>query len=72
MLKDKTRLLVTHGITYLPQTDNIYVLKDGEVSETGTYQQLLEKKGAFAEFITQHITEEVEDEDGELANMWQQ
>ncbi|KAH1017951.1 hypothetical protein HUJ05_008526 [Dendroctonus ponderosae] len=63
LLKDKTRLLVTHGITYLPQTDNMYVLKDGEVSETGTYQELLEKKGAFAEFITQHITEEIEDED---------
>ncbi|KAJ8938899.1 hypothetical protein NQ318_007614 [Aromia moschata] len=32
MLKDKTTLLVTHGITYLPQTDNIFVLKNGEVT----------------------------------------
>lgn len=57
MLKKKTRVLVTHGITYLPEVDNIIVLKDGEVSETGTYKQLLEKKGAFADFLLQHLNE---------------
>ena len=38
MLKGKTRVLVTHGITYLPKTDFIIVLKDGKVSEQGTYR----------------------------------
>lgn len=57
MLKNKTRLLVTHGITYLPEVDNIVVLKDGEITEIGTYKQLLEKKGAFAEFLVQHLQE---------------
>ncbi|KAJ8982895.1 hypothetical protein NQ317_004325 [Molorchus minor] len=60
MLKDKTKVLVTHGITYLPQTENIVVIKDGRVSEQGTYQELLERKGAFAEFLLQHITEDIE------------
>ena len=64
LLKHKTRVLVTHGITYLPQTDKIVVLKDGEVSECGTYQQLLDKKGAFSEFLLQHINEVEEDEEG--------
>ncbi|XP_050313202.1 multidrug resistance-associated protein 1-like [Anthonomus grandis grandis] len=63
MLKNKTRILVTHAITYLPQTDNIVVLKKGEVTESGSYLQLLETKGAFAEFLQQHITEEVLDEE---------
>lgn len=57
ILARKTRVLVTHGITYLPEVDNIFVLKDGEVSEQGTYRQLLDKKGAFAEFLIQHLTE---------------
>lgn len=57
ILARKTRVLVTHGITYLPEVDNIFVLKDGEVSEQGTYKELLEKKGAFAEFLIQHLTE---------------
>nr|XP_008197317.1 PREDICTED: multidrug resistance-associated protein 1 isoform X4 [Tribolium castaneum] len=63
LLRHKTRVLVTHGITYLPQTDKIIVLKDGEVSEGGTYQELLDKKGAFSEFLLQHINEVEEDEE---------
>ncbi|PNF24808.1 hypothetical protein B7P43_G15136 [Cryptotermes secundus] len=63
MLHKKTRVLVTHGITYLPDVDIIVVLKDGEVTELGTYRQLLEKKGAFAEFLVQHLTE-VDGDDG--------
>lgn len=64
MLATKTRVLVTHGITYLPECDNIFVLKDGEVSEQGTYRELLDKKGAFAEFLIQHLQEvNVETED---------
>lgn len=55
---------MTHGITYLPECDNIFVLKEGEVSEQGTYKELLEKKGSFAEFLIQHLTEvNVEAED---------
>ena len=38
LLKGKTRLLVTHGITYLPKTDHIIVLKEGTVSEQGSYK----------------------------------
>jgi ATP-binding cassette subfamily C (CFTR/MRP) protein 1 len=52
---------VTHGITFLPEVDMIVVLKDGEVTELGTYKQLLEKKGAFAEFLIQHLQEIDED-----------
>lgn len=64
LLAQKTRVLVTHGITYLPKVDNIYVLKDGEVSEDGTYAELLNKKGAFSDFLIQHLSESsAEDED---------
>lgn len=54
----QTRILVTHGITFLPEVDLIVVLKDGTVSETGTYKELLAKKGAFADFLLQHLQEE--------------
>ena len=54
---------MTHGITYLPEVDVIVVLKDGEVTELGTYRQLLEKKGAFAEFLIQHL-QEIDVDDG--------
>lgn len=62
MLATKTRVLVTHGITYLPNVDTIYVVKDGEISESGTLQELINKKGDFAEFLIQHLQEVNEDE----------
>ncbi|XP_058815254.1 multidrug resistance-associated protein 1 isoform X1 [Topomyia yanbarensis] len=65
LLAKKTRVLVTHGITYLPNTNVIFVLKDGEVSESGSYQELMDKKGAFAEFLIQHL-QEVNEEDEDI------
>jgi ABC-type sulfate/molybdate transport systems ATPase subunit len=56
-LKAKTRVLVTHGVTFLPQMDQIIVLKQGAVSEVGTYRELLEQKGAFADFLIQYLSE---------------
>lgn len=51
----KTRVLVTHGVTFLPQVDVIVVLKKGEITEMGTFKELLAKKGEFSEFLVQHI-----------------
>jgi ATP-binding cassette, subfamily C (CFTR/MRP), member 1 len=62
----QTRVLVTHGITYLPEVDNIVVLKDGEVSEVGTYNELIAKKGAFADFLLQHLQEKAEEGEGKF------
>jgi len=56
-------VLVTHGITFLPQVDQIIVLKDGEITETGSYRELLTQKGAFAEFLLQHLEESGGDEE---------
>uniref|UniRef100_A0A4W3JNK8 ATP-binding cassette, sub-family C (CFTR/MRP), member 3 n=1 Tax=Callorhinchus milii TaxID=7868 RepID=A0A4W3JNK8_CALMI len=64
-LKGKTRVLVTHGVSFLPQVDHIVVLVDGRVSEQGSYQQLLERQGAFAEFL--HTYAQSEEPNEELA-----
>ena len=54
-LRKKTRILVTHGITFLSEMDQIVVLKDGKISEIGTYQELMNNKGAFAEFLVEQL-----------------
>ncbi|KAG7459398.1 hypothetical protein MATL_G00210320 [Megalops atlanticus] len=51
VLSDKTRVLVTHGLSFLPQADLILVMVDGEITEVGSYTELLGRQGAFAEFI---------------------
>uniref|UniRef100_A0AAX7T614 ATP-binding cassette, sub-family C (CFTR/MRP), member 3 n=1 Tax=Astatotilapia calliptera TaxID=8154 RepID=A0AAX7T614_ASTCA len=62
-LKGKTRILVTHGISFLPQVDNIMVMVDGRVSEMGSYQDLLKQNGAFAEFLRNYALEDIMEED---------
>lgn len=47
--------------------DQIIVLKNGEISEQGTYAELLEKKGEFQEFLLQYLSEgKEEEEEGEF------
>uniref|UniRef100_A0A8C7QL30 Multidrug resistance-associated protein 3 n=1 Tax=Oncorhynchus mykiss TaxID=8022 RepID=A0A8C7QL30_ONCMY len=63
VLQGKTRILVTHGISFLPQVDNIMVMVEGRVSEMGSYQELLQQNGAFAEFLRNYSLEDIiEDE----------
>lgn len=64
LLKNKTRLFVTHGISFLSQTNQIIVMKDGEVSERGSYEELMEENGAFAEFLTHHVNEGTREKQG--------
>ncbi|KAF9573033.1 hypothetical protein EC968_009083 [Mortierella alpina] len=51
LLKHKTRVLVTHGIHHLEHVDQIVVFKEGFVSETGEYEQLMKARGAFYQLI---------------------
>ncbi|KAM8860010.1 ATP-binding cassette sub-family C member 2 isoform 1-T2 [Spinachia spinachia] len=51
LLKDKTRILVTHGVSFLPYVDEIVVLVNGKVSEVGSYNSLRASRGAFSEFL---------------------
>ncbi|XP_021095960.1 canalicular multispecific organic anion transporter 2 isoform X2 [Heterocephalus glaber] len=58
MLAGKTRVLVTHGISFLSQTDFIIVLANGQVSEMGPYSALLEHNGSFANFLRNYSPDE--------------
>lgn len=57
LLANKTRILATHRATVLVDVDEIIVMKDGEISERGTLNELLDSKGAFADFITEYMDE---------------
>ena len=47
----QVRILVTHGIKYLSSCDVIVMMSDGVITEVGTYSELMNNKGAFAEFL---------------------
>ena len=55
MLQKKTRILVTHGISFLPDTDYILVMKNGRIAEQGSYNQLIKQEGEFSNFILEQL-----------------
>ena len=48
LMEGKTSLVVAHRLSTIEKSDLIVVLKDGEIIETGTHKELLEKKGFYA------------------------
>jgi ABC-type multidrug transport system fused ATPase/permease subunit len=63
-LKDKTRILVTHQLHFLPQVDYILVMKNGIIAEQGTFEELTQAKGEFSTLMeTYGIKEEEQEEE---------
>ena len=54
--------------SYLPQVDQIVVMKDGRISESGTYEELLANKGAFSDFLIEQLKDQdINDENSILS-----
>ena len=46
-----TRIVIAHRLSTIRQCDRIIVLDSGHIIEDGTYEQLIEKNGYFAELV---------------------
>ncbi|MCR5792104.1 MAG: ATP-binding cassette domain-containing protein [Lachnospiraceae bacterium] len=46
-----TRIVIAHRLSTIRNCDRILVLKDGQIAEDGTYEELIEKNGLFAELV---------------------
>ena len=51
-------MLVTHGLTHLPQCDVIITMENGKITEIGTYSELIDKNVAFSEFVRTYTSME--------------
>ncbi|CAI4232585.1 unnamed protein product [Auanema sp. JU1783] len=58
LLNGKTRMFITNRIQNLSGCDQIIYMKDGQVSEVGSYSQLMENNGAFKEMVEEFLTQE--------------
>ncbi|KAF9435257.1 hypothetical protein BGZ76_006612 [Entomortierella beljakovae] len=54
ILKNKTRVLVTHGIHHLGEVDRIVLIKDGVIEEQGDYMSLMSAKRLFYQLIDEY------------------
>ncbi|KAG0093570.1 Multidrug resistance-associated protein 1 [Podila epicladia] len=58
LLKNKTRLLVTHAIHHLEEADQIVVMKDGTISEMGSLVELVARRQGFYELQREFVSTE--------------
>jgi ATP-binding cassette subfamily B protein len=56
-LADKTSLIITHRIFSLQSFDMILVMENGEIVESGSHQNLMEKEGKYYEMYRQQQQE---------------
>lgn len=54
---ERTTIVVTHRATALKDCDEIIFLKEGEITERGTFEELLAMNGDFAEIYERQIAE---------------
>ena len=52
IVKGRTAILISHRFTNVSLADRIIVLQKGAVSESGTHEELMEKKGAYYNMYT--------------------
>ena len=58
MLSGKTRVLVTHGLHFLPSADYVLCIDDGKIQDQGTHSELSKREGAFKELMEKHGVKE--------------
>ena len=46
--KGKTVIMIAHRLSSIIGVDCIYVMQDGEIVESGTHNELIERNGIFA------------------------
>ena len=46
-----TRIIIAHRLSTIRHCDRILVMEDGAMIEEGTYEQLIEKNGVFADLV---------------------
>uniref|UniRef100_T1KCV0 ABC-type glutathione-S-conjugate transporter n=1 Tax=Tetranychus urticae TaxID=32264 RepID=T1KCV0_TETUR len=51
LLKDKTRIVVINRLDLLTKVDQIYILNNGMIRETGTYKELMKSEIRFVEYV---------------------
>lgn len=57
MMKGRTSIVIAHRLSTIRQADNIVVLDNGEIKESGTHDALLNKAGIYAQLHSMQYNE---------------
>jgi ATP-binding cassette, subfamily C, bacterial CydCD len=56
LARDRTTVVIAHRLSTVRDADQIIVLEEGRVAETGTHQRLLEGGGLYAHLVSRQLT----------------
>jgi len=56
--KDQTKIFISHRVSTIRNADKIFVLDEGEIVESGSHSELLEKGAVYSELFEQQLIEE--------------
>ncbi|MFX0184192.1 MAG: ABC transporter ATP-binding protein [Candidatus Hodarchaeota archaeon] len=60
IIRNRTAIIIAHRLSTVRAVDEIIVLKDGKIIEQGTFQELLDMKGTFADlYEKQFVGQEI-------------
>lgn len=68
LIKNKTLIVIAHRLSTIADADNIVVIKDGNIVDQGTQQELLNRCSLYADMWHAHITAKDKDMKGEIIN----
>ncbi len=57
-LSGRTTIMISHRISTIKNADRIYYLKDGNIVESGTHQELLDMEGHYTSMYNKQILEQ--------------
>lgn len=58
VMEGRTSFIIAHRLSTIKNSDKIFVLKDGDIVESGNHEELLEKGGFYAELYNSQFEEE--------------
>ncbi|MCF6242104.1 MAG: ATP-binding cassette domain-containing protein, partial [Bacteroidales bacterium] len=56
--KEQTQIYISHRVSTIRNADNIFVIDQGEIIESGSHKDLVEKGGLYTELFEQQLVEE--------------
>ena len=57
LTKDRTSFVIAHRLSTIKNADLILVMRDGDVIESGTHEQLMEQNGFYAELYNSQFAQ---------------